>query len=107
MNETPFWRKRNLSATIQSNSTIFTTAFDNSPKDGSLGVALVLIEGNNARELATWSFLMATVHGAGLMVLPFVLGTGASRPAAALHHHHAMSLLGGQAGPLTRVLPWE
>ena len=53
--ETPFWRKRNLSATIQSNSTIFTTAFDNSPKDGSLGVILVLIEGNNARELATWS----------------------------------------------------
>jgi hypothetical protein len=29
----------------------------------------------NARQLATWSFLMASVHGAGLMVLPFVLGT--------------------------------
>jgi hypothetical protein len=28
----------------------------------------------NAVELATWSFLMATVHGAGLMVLPLVLG---------------------------------
>ena len=33
----------------------------------------------NARELATWSFLMASVHGAGLMVLPFVLGAAAPR----------------------------
>lgn len=40
-----------------------------------------------ARELATWSFLLATVHGAGLMVLPFVLG---ARPtsSAMMHHHH-------------------
>jgi hypothetical protein len=30
-----------------------------------------------ARDLAVWSFLMATAHGAGLMVLPFVFGTGA------------------------------
>jgi hypothetical protein len=28
----------------------------------------------NGRELAIWSFLMATAHGAGLMVLPLVLG---------------------------------
>jgi len=28
----------------------------------------------NAAELTTWSFLMATAHGAGLMVLPLVLG---------------------------------
>jgi hypothetical protein len=28
----------------------------------------------NPRELATWSFLMASAHGAGLMVLPLVLG---------------------------------
>ena len=27
----------------------------------------------NSRELATWSFLMATAHGAGLMVLPLVV----------------------------------
>ena len=27
----------------------------------------------NGRELATWSFLMASAHGAGLMVLPLVL----------------------------------
>jgi hypothetical protein len=28
----------------------------------------------NGRELAIWSFLMASAHGAGLMVLPLVLG---------------------------------
>lgn len=28
----------------------------------------------SSAELATWSFLMATAHGAGLMVLPLVLG---------------------------------
>ena len=28
------------------------------------------------RQLATWSFFVASAHGAGLMVLPFVLGTG-------------------------------
>jgi hypothetical protein len=36
-----------------------------------------------ARELAAWSFLVASAHGAGLMVLPFVLGV------AAPHHHEA------------------
>jgi hypothetical protein len=54
----------------------------------------------SARELATWSFLMASVHGAGLMVLPFVLGAAASGTSAALHHHHAMGLVGGQAHSL-------
>ena len=57
----------------------------------------------NARELATWSFLMASVHGAGLMVLPFVLGAAASPPSAALHHHHAMGLVGGQARSLVEA----
>jgi hypothetical protein len=38
----------------------------------------------NARELATWSFLMASAHGAGLMVLPLLMGT----PPAAGHAHH-------------------
>ncbi|HEU4406699.1 MAG TPA: hypothetical protein VFS43_15640 [Polyangiaceae bacterium] len=33
------------------------------------------------RELALWSFLMATAHGAGLMILPiFLLGEGAEAP---------------------------
>ena len=42
----------------------------------------------SGRELATWSFLMASAHGAGLMVLPFVLGTAVPAPMA---HHHTMS----------------
>jgi hypothetical protein len=43
----------------------------------------------NARELTTWSFLMASAHGAGLMVLPFLVGAGAPTSATALHRHHA------------------
>ena len=54
----------------------------------------------SARELATWSFLMASVHGAGLMVLPFMLGT-ATRPTSPVHHHHTLhSGGGGHAEPL-------
>ena len=46
----------------------------------------------NARELATWSFLMASAHGAGLMVLPLVLG---DLPGAGhLHHVAAASVIG-------------
>jgi hypothetical protein len=44
-----------------------------------------------ARELTAWSFLMASAHGAGLMVLPFVLGAAAPPPTIALHHHHDMA----------------
>ncbi len=43
----------------------------------------------NARQLATWSFLMASAHGAGLMVLPFILGA-ASPASGGMHDHHAM-----------------
>lgn len=42
------------------------------------------------RDLTIWSFLMASVHGAGLMVLPFVLGepdSGEGR-AASVHGAH-------------------
>jgi hypothetical protein len=65
-----------------------------------------------ARELTTWSFLMASAHGAGLMVLPFVLGA-AALPPAALQHHHAAPLLTtgfggvdaiGVAAPLVHTL---
>jgi hypothetical protein len=38
----------------------------------------------SARELTVWSFLMASAHGAGLMVLPLVLPS--ARPAAPMHH---------------------
>jgi hypothetical protein len=53
------------------------------------------------RELTTWSFLMATAHGAGLMVVPFVRGAwagtggGAGEHGAHMGHAaHAMSLMG-------------
>jgi hypothetical protein len=35
------------------------------------------------RQLAIWSFLMASAHGAGLMVLPFVLGAPATQDGSA------------------------
>jgi hypothetical protein len=42
-----------------------------------------------ARDLSVWSFLMASAHGAGLMVLPFVLGVtlspGGASPEPATH----------------------
>jgi len=43
-----------------------------------------------SRELATWSFLMASAHGAGLMVLPLVIASPSAAPA--LHHMSAMPL---------------
>jgi hypothetical protein len=39
------------------------------------------------RDLTVWSFLMASAHGAGLMVLPFVMPTAAT--VAAVDHVHA------------------
>jgi hypothetical protein len=43
------------------------------------------------RDLTVWSFLMASAHGAGFMVLPFVLPEAETLSAAAHHHHAAMS----------------
>jgi hypothetical protein len=45
----------------------------------------------HGRELAIWSFLMASAHGAGLMVLPLVLGKG---PATHAEHLARATLLG-------------
>jgi hypothetical protein len=47
------------------------------------------------RELTIWSALMATAHGAGLMVLPFVLVS--VPPAAGAHAGHAVVLAGAAA----------
>jgi hypothetical protein len=44
------------------------------------------------RELTTWSFLMASAHGAGLMVLPLLAGVAAG-PAPESAHGHAAHLL--------------
>ncbi len=42
----------------------------------------------NAAELALWSFLMASAHGAGLMLFPILLGM---TPHSAHAHHMAMA----------------
>jgi hypothetical protein len=48
----------------------------------------------SGRELATWSFLMASAHGAGLMVLPFMLGATVPLSAGMVHDHATSSLPG-------------
>ncbi len=45
--------------------------------------------------LTLWSFLMATAHGAGLMVVPVFIGM--SMPAAGGHAHHAHAAASGPA----------
>ena len=42
------------------------------------------------RDLVAWSFLMASAHGAGFMVLPFVMSTPATVTAAG--HDHAQHM---------------
>jgi hypothetical protein len=58
----------------------------------------------SARELTVWSFLMASAHGAGLMVLPLVLGAGESTSMSSHHHApigsgHGEALQAGVLGP--------
>jgi hypothetical protein len=49
------------------------------------------------RDLTLWSFLMASAHGAGLMVLPFVMALPAHVLASG--HQHAGHLVAGTAVP--------
>src|SRR5262245_54831248 len=53
-----------------------------------------------AKDLTIWSFIVSSAHGAGLMILPFVLG--ASMDGAGSGHAHAMHL--GGTGVLAMVL---
>jgi hypothetical protein len=46
----------------------------------------------NRRELALWSFLMSTAHGAGLMVAPLLIGLQGAAAAPA-HHHNELGLV--------------
>lgn len=50
-----------------------------------------------ARDLAVWSLLIATAHGAGLMALPFVLSAGAHGHGGAAPDAHAALLTAGPA----------
>ncbi len=52
-------------------------------------------------DLTTWSFLMASAHGAGLMVLPALLGGGTVEAADQMAGHHRMA---ASASPLAGML---
>ena len=60
-----------------------------------------------AKDLTIWSFIVSSAHGAGLMVLPFVLGAGGGSPESA-HAHAAMSMVHtgqlGEAGLVATLL---
>jgi hypothetical protein len=53
------------------------------------------------RDLTLWSFLMASAHGAGLMLLPVLLGSRTVAAAAPMAGHQHMS---AAASPLTALL---
>ena len=53
------------------------------------------------RDLTVWSFLMASAHGAGLMVLPVLLGSSAVEAAGQMAGHHNTS---AAASPLAGLL---
>jgi hypothetical protein len=53
------------------------------------------------RDLTVWSFLMASAHGAGLMVLPVLLGSSTVEAADQMAGHHHTS---AAASPLAALL---
>jgi hypothetical protein len=55
-----------------------------------------------SRDLVFWSFLMASAHGAGLMLLPFVVGY----PDPARGHEHVHHLMTAGAMPATIGSQW-
>ena len=56
------------------------------------------------RELTTWSFLMATAHGAGLMVLPLLVGDSGPGSDPGLAGVHAIHLAQASAVPVSGPL---
>ena len=53
------------------------------------------------RDLTVWSFLMASAHGAGLMVLPVLLGSSAVEASGEMAGHHHMAAV---TSPLAGML---
>ena len=53
------------------------------------------------RDLTVWSFLMASAHGAGLMVLPFVVPTAATLAAADHTHAHHVGAVVAKVAAVT------
>jgi hypothetical protein len=61
------------------------------------------------RDLAIWSFLMASAHGAGFMLLPILLKMSALHAGAAgdsAHHLHTLGFAGASFARLSFVEPW-
>jgi hypothetical protein len=56
----------------------------------------------SAAELALWSFLMATAHGAGLMLFPILVDLRAN--ATEMHHHHMAAMA---TSAYTRLAPLQ
>jgi hypothetical protein len=54
------------------------------------------------RDLTVWSFLMASAHGAGLMLLPVLIGGRTVEAANQMSAHHRMAA--ASAGPLAALL---
>lgn len=52
------------------------------------------------RDLTMWSFLMATAHGAGLMLIPVLLGLSSTMPVQEAHAHGALAGPTGSAAVL-------
>ncbi|MEO8139529.1 MAG: hypothetical protein ABI742_07790 [Gemmatimonadota bacterium] len=57
-----------------------------------------------ARDLTLWSLMMASAHGAGLMLLPFVLGGAAAVPTGAHDHQMAMMAVSLPSGAVQATL---
>lgn len=51
-----------------------------------------------ARELTTWSFLMASAHGAGLMAVPFLLPVSGAGGGGSEHAGHSIAAAGAGLG---------
>jgi hypothetical protein len=58
-----------------------------------------------ARDLVLWSFLMASAHGAGIMLLPFVVNAP-HQEMAGDHLHHALMASGMQTSPAMAMQWW-
>ena len=57
-----------------------------------------------SRDLAFWSFLMASAHGAGLMLLPFVIGYAHPATVMAMSGEHAHHMMMASAAPASSGL---
>jgi hypothetical protein len=59
------------------------------------------------RDLTLWSFMMASAHGAGLMLVPVILGwSQGNRAGTAMHQVSLMGHAGHVMGSLAGELPW-